>query len=65
MGTVPVIVGDDPDASDLVRVARSIACRRVVMVKRLRHAPPLAGEPVIEFGGKPARYDVHISRPSP
>lgn len=61
---VRAIVGDDPDAAELVRVARAIALRRVV-VKRPHHAPPLAGPPDLEFGGKLARYDVYLSKASP
>ena len=54
------LVGDDPDASDLLAAALRAARTRVV-VKRPRHAPPLAGEPTLTVEGKMVRYDVYLS----
>lgn len=56
------IVGADDDAAALLDLARGIARQRVV-VKRPRHAPPLAPDPVATHEGKALRYDVY--RPSP
>ncbi|MGB2987005.1 MAG: class I SAM-dependent methyltransferase [Phycisphaerae bacterium] len=53
------LVGDDPDADELVAVARRVAKRRVV-VKRHPHAPPLAPHPALQFAGKQVRYDVYL-----
>ncbi len=55
------LVGDDPDAGELLDVARSVAGRRVV-VKRMIHAPPIAPEPSRSYRGKTARYDVYERR---
>ncbi|MCI0364462.1 MAG: class I SAM-dependent methyltransferase [Phycisphaerales bacterium] len=52
------MVGDDPDAADLVNLARQHAKR--VVVKRPNHAGPLAGKPSINYAGKLVRYDVYI-----
>lgn len=52
------LVGDDRDAGELLTVARRLARRRVV-VKRPRHAPPLAPHPPIQFRAKLVRYDVY------
>jgi 16S rRNA (guanine1516-N2)-methyltransferase len=60
--TLREIVGDDPDAADLLATALRAATDRVV-VKRPTFAPPLAGEPTMSFGGKIARYDVYRSAP--
>ncbi|MHC4697227.1 MAG: class I SAM-dependent methyltransferase [Planctomycetota bacterium] len=53
-----MLVGDDPDALDLLEVARGVARQRVV-VKRQRHAPPLAPGRAIEYLGRTVRYDVY------
>lgn len=52
-------VGDDPDAAELLAVARAVARRRVV-VKRPRKAPPLA--PGVHHGlaGRSTRFDVYL-----
>ncbi len=57
------LVGDDPDAGELLTVARKTAARRVV-VKRHRHAQPLAPGPALTFPGRAVRYDVYL-RTSP
>jgi len=53
------LVGNDPDAADLFEVARATARRRVV-VKRHRHAPPLAPDPTHAHADKTTRYDVYM-----
>jgi len=55
------LVGDDLDAGELLAVARRVAQHRVV-VKRPRHAPPLAPGPAMTFAGKLVRYDVYHTR---
>lgn len=54
------LVGDDPDASELLAVAREAATRRVV-VKRHPKAPPLAPRPSAQITGKLVRYDIYHS----
>lgn len=57
------IVGDDPDADQLLAVALTKARKRVV-VKRPRLAPALSGpEPNVVYSGKAARYDVYTLFP--
>ncbi|MHC4948205.1 MAG: class I SAM-dependent methyltransferase [Planctomycetota bacterium] len=51
------LVGDDPDAADLLRTARRHAPR--VVVKRADDAPPLAPDPTAAFAGKTVRYDLY------
>ncbi len=58
------IVGDDDDAVDLLPLARQVARNRVV-VKRMKHAPDLAPNPMICFRGKTTRYDVYAPSPLP
>ena len=54
------IVGEDPDAAELLPLARQIAKYRVV-VKRPRLAPELAGlKPAFVIAGKAVRYDVYL-----
>jgi 16S rRNA (guanine1516-N2)-methyltransferase len=55
------LVGEDPDASELLAAALAAARRRVV-VKRLRHAPPLAERPALQVPGTRVRYDVYLTR---
>ncbi len=59
------VVGADPDAAALMRVALASASRRVVL-KWPRLAPPLAGLPAASFRiiGKTVRYDVFLTEPS-
>ncbi|GJM25117.1 MAG: ribosomal RNA small subunit methyltransferase J [Phycisphaerae bacterium] len=57
------IVGDDDDAADLLSLARMVAKKRVV-VKRMKHAPELAPDPMICFPGKTTRFDVYAPLPS-
>lgn len=53
------IVGDDPDASDLLAAALDCAHYRVV-VKRSRRAPAIDGPaPALKLEGKSSRYDVY------
>ena len=53
------LVGDDPDAGDVLALARR-ACRRVV-VKRPDHAPPLAEPVTASFPGRTVRYDLYTN----
>jgi len=53
------LVGDDPDAAELLVIARGVARRRVV-VKRHPHAPPLADTPSLTVTGRKVRYDVYF-----
>ena len=53
------LVGDDPDAGELFELARAVARRRVV-VKRHRHAEPLAPHPTHSHSDKTTRYDVYV-----
>ncbi len=56
------LAGADLDADELFRPALQAAGRRVV-VKRPRHAEPLAGEkPDVVHGGKAVRFDVYLPR---
>jgi 16S rRNA (guanine1516-N2)-methyltransferase len=53
------LVGDDPDAGELLDVALGLAQRRVV-VKRPTHAPPVNERPPdFEITSKLVRYDVY------
>jgi 16S rRNA (guanine1516-N2)-methyltransferase len=54
------IVGHDEDAGELLAVARTVA-RRHVVVKRMRHAPPLAPQPTRVYRGNTTRYDVYAT----
>ncbi len=60
MGILRRIVGHDEDAGELLDTARAVA-RRHVVVKRMRHAPPLAPGPTRVYKGKTTRYDVYVS----
>ncbi len=55
------LVGDDPDAPELLELSRGIARDRVV-VKRPDDAPPLAPDPSMNLAGKLVRYDVYLAR---
>ncbi|HSD97968.1 MAG TPA: class I SAM-dependent methyltransferase, partial [Sulfuricaulis sp.] len=55
------LVGDDPDAKELLEISRHVALDRVV-VKRPDHAPPLAPDPSMSLAGKLVRYDVYLTR---
>jgi 16S rRNA (guanine1516-N2)-methyltransferase len=57
------LVGDDPDAAQLLAVAREHALERVV-VKRPDHAQPLADDVTMSYGGKLVRYDVYKQKTS-
>ncbi|MGM0570432.1 class I SAM-dependent methyltransferase [Marinobacter sp.] len=53
------IVGDDPDAANLLTAALACARYRVV-VKRSRRAPAIPGpDPALKLEGKSSRYDVY------
>lgn len=56
-----LVVGDDPDAAELLAVARRMARHRVV-VKRPRLAAPLAEQPDVVFRGKMVRYDAYLTK---
>ncbi|MCK7544454.1 class I SAM-dependent methyltransferase [Marinobacter bryozoorum] len=59
------IVGDDPDAADLLAAALDCARYRVV-VKRSRRAPAIPGPaPALKLDGKSSRYDVYPLRALP
>ena len=53
------LVGDDDDATALLAVARTVANRRVV-VKRHRHAAPLAPDASVTYKGTIVRYDAYV-----
>lgn len=53
------LAGDDPDAADLLAVAREHAAQRVV-VKRPTYATPVASEPSFVIETKLVRYDVYV-----
>jgi 16S rRNA (guanine1516-N2)-methyltransferase len=55
------LVGDDPDAPELLEISRVIARDRVI-VKRPDDAPPLAPDPSMSLSGKLVRYDVYLAR---
>ena len=55
------LVGDDPDAPELLELSRAVAHDRVV-VKRPDDAPPLAPDPSMSLAGKLVRYDVYLTR---
>jgi 16S rRNA (guanine1516-N2)-methyltransferase len=50
---------DDPEAGELLAVARATARRRVV-VKRPVYAPPLAPGPSSTYKGRTTRFDVYL-----
>jgi 16S rRNA (guanine1516-N2)-methyltransferase len=56
------LVGDDPDAGELFELACAVARQRVV-VKRHRHAEPLAPHPTHSHSDKTTRYDVYVRPP--
>ncbi|MBI3778406.1 MAG: class I SAM-dependent methyltransferase [Gammaproteobacteria bacterium] len=55
------LVGDDPDARELLEISRRVALDRVV-VKRPDDAVPLAPDPSMSIAGKLVRYDVYLTR---
>lgn len=57
--TLRHVVGDDPDGGQLFELARAVARQRVV-VKRHRHAEPLAPNPTHSHADKTTRYDVYL-----
>lgn len=58
MRIVRGIVGDDPDADELLEAARA-AARRHVVVKRMRLAPELGSGVGRSYRGKSTRFDVY------
>jgi 16S rRNA (guanine1516-N2)-methyltransferase len=61
MRLLRALVGDDPDAHELLEISRRVALDRVV-VKRPDDAPPLAPDPSMSLAGKLVRYDVYLTR---
>ncbi len=61
MRLLRALVGDDPDAHELLEISRRVALDRVV-VKRPDGAPPLAPDPSMSLAGKLVRYDVYLTR---
>ena len=61
MRLLRALVGDDPDAQELLEISRRVALDRVV-VKRPDDAPPLAPDPSMSLAGKLVRYDVYLTR---
>ena len=61
MRSLRALVGDDPDAQDLMHAALACAKKRVVLKWPVR-APPMAGlrAPSHQIVGKTTRYDVFI-----
>lgn len=60
MQHLQALLGDDPDAGDLLELALGLAGGRVV-VKRQRRAPALAGRPpTFSCGGNSTRFDVYL-----
>ena len=62
MRSLRALVGDDPDAHELMAAALDCAKRRVVLKWPLR-APPMAGlrAPSHQIAGKTTRYDVFVT----
>jgi 16S rRNA (guanine1516-N2)-methyltransferase len=57
-----LVTGDDPDAAQLLDLARSKARSRIV-VKRPLRAPTLDGsKPAFDYRGKAVRFDVYLPR---
>ncbi len=56
-----MLVGDDPDAADLLDAARRVGCR--VAVKRHRLAPPVAEDIAATIEGTAVRYDIYLTPP--
>ena len=54
-----MVAGDDEDAAQLLERARNAARKRVV-VKRPRHASPLAPDPSPQFSSRTTRFDVYL-----
>lgn len=61
MRLLRTLVGDDPDALELLEISRRVALDRVV-VKRPDDAPPLAPDLSMSLTGKLVRYDVYLTR---
>ncbi len=55
-----MVAGDDEGAAELLECARQAARRRVV-VKRPRHASPLAPNPSPQFSSRTTRFDVYLT----
>lgn len=63
MRILRMLVGDDDDADELLRLARTVATKRVVIKRHLR-AAPLAEDVTITYPGRTVRYDVYLIPPS-
>ena len=61
MRLLRALVGNDPDAHELLEISRRVALDRVV-VKRPDDAPPLAPDLSMSLAGKLVRYDVYLTR---
>ncbi len=55
-----MLAGDDEDAAELLECALQAARKRVV-VKRPRHATPLAPNPSPQFSSRTTRFDVYLT----
>lgn len=53
------LVGNDPDALELLEISRQVALDRVI-VKRPDDAPPLTPNPSMSIAGKLVRYDIYL-----
>ncbi|MHB8535908.1 MAG: class I SAM-dependent methyltransferase [Sulfuricaulis sp.] len=60
MRLLRALVGDDPDAAELLDISRRVALQRVV-VKRPDDALPLTPDPSMSISGKLVRYDVYLT----
>ncbi len=60
MRVLRALVGDDPDAAELLTAARRVA-RRHVVVKRMRLAPELMPGVLRSYVGRTTRYDVYAA----
>ena len=54
------LVGDDPDADELWKLA-CIHARQRVVVKRPRYAPALGRVPDLKISGRAVRYDIYLT----
>lgn len=63
MRILRMLVGGDEDAGELLRIARIIATKRVVVKRHLR-ATPLAEDVTMTYPGRTVRYDVYLIPPS-
>jgi 16S rRNA (guanine1516-N2)-methyltransferase len=62
MRILRMLVGGDEDSGKLLRIARAVATKRVVVKRHLR-APALADDVTVSYPGRTVRYDVYVNRP--